>query len=44
MRKDGRIETWHGCVHVLSGGVGYDEKLGLDTALVECITMDSLLF
>lgn len=44
MRKDGRIETWHGCVHVLSGGVGYDEKLGLDTVLEEGINIESLLF
>lgn len=44
MRRDGRIETWHGCVHVLSGGIGYDEKLGLDTVLAEGPDVDSLLF
>lgn len=44
MQRDGRIETWHGCVHVLSGGIGYDEKLGLDTTLKDGIAVDSLLF
>ena len=44
MQRDGRIETWHDCVHVLSGGVGYDEKLGLDTTLKDGIAVESLLF
>lgn len=44
MQRDGRIETWHGCVHVLSGGVGYDEKLGLDTTLKDGVAVESLLF
>lgn len=44
MRRDGRIETLRGFLHVLRGGVGYDENLGLDVALEQGVPVEDLLF
>ena len=44
MRQDGRIETLAGFLHVLCGGVGYDERMGLDVALDRGIPVEDLLF
>ena len=44
MKKDGRIETRNGFVHVLSGGVGYSEKTGLDVTLENGLPAEDLLF
>ena len=44
LRHDGRIEERCGFLHVLSGGVGYREKTGLDIGLVDGIPIDGTLF
>ncbi len=43
MQEDGRIELLHGCVPILSGGLGYDEKLGLDVTLVDGIAVENFV-
>lgn len=44
MRADGRIETRYGFLHVLSGGVGYSGKTGLDVTLKDGVPVEDLLF
>lgn len=44
LQKTGRIELWHDCIPILSGGVGYDEKLGLDVKLEAGIDVETLYF
>ncbi len=44
MKRDGRIETKFGFLHILSGGVGYNEKTGLDVALENGMPVEDLLF
>lgn len=44
MKKDGRIETRNGFLHVLVGGTGYSEKTGLDVTLENGIPVEDLMF
>ncbi len=44
LRRDGRIEDRYGFLHVVSGGVGYDKKTGLDVALKNGVPVDDLLW
>ncbi|WP_308621020.1 CRISPR-associated helicase Cas3' [uncultured Desulfovibrio sp.] len=44
MRADGRIETRNGFLQVLSGGVGYSEKTGLDVTLEDGVPVADLLY
>lgn len=44
MRRDGRIEERLGFLPVLSGGVGYSEKTGLDVSLEQGMPVEDLLF
>ena len=44
MQRDGRIETVRGFLHVLRGGLGYDDKLGLSVSLEQGLPVEDLLF
>ena len=44
MKKDGRIEVRYGFLNVLSGGVGYSDKTGLDVSLKNGVPVDDLMF
>ena len=44
MRRDGRIDSVKGFLHVLRGGQGYNERLGLDVALEQGLPVADLLF
>lgn len=44
MKKDGRIEVRYGFLNVLSGGVGYSDKTGLDVGLKNGVSVDDLMF
>ncbi len=44
MKKDGRIEVRNGFLNVLSGGIGYSEKTGLDVTLEDGVPVDDLMF
>lgn len=44
MIRDGRIETRCGFLHVLSGGIGYDDKKGLDVTSGYEVAVDDLVF
>lgn len=44
MKRDGRIETRYGFLHVLSGGAGYSEKTGLDVTLENGLPVEDLMF
>jgi len=44
MKKDGRIEVRNGFLNVLSGGIGYSEKTGLDVTLEEGTPIEDLMF
>ncbi|MBD5558059.1 MAG: CRISPR-associated helicase Cas3' [Desulfovibrio sp.] len=44
MAAQGRIETKFGYLPVLSGGLGYSEKTGLDVTLEEGVPVEDLLF
>ena len=44
MRRDGRIDSLWGFLHVLRGGQGYSDSLGLDVALEQGLPVADLLF
>ena len=44
MQAQGRLETKFGFLPVLSGGLGYSEKIGLDVTLEQGVPVDDLLF
>jgi len=44
MKKDGRIEVRNGFLNVLSGGVGYDRRTGLDVTLENGAPVEDLMF
>lgn len=44
MKKDGRIEVRHGFLNVLSGGLGYSDKTGLDVSLENGAPVEDLMF
>ena len=44
MKKDGRIDTKNGFLHVLVGGTGYSEKTGLDVTLEHGVPVEDLMF
>ena len=43
MKKDGRIDTKNGFLHVLVGGTGYSEKTGLDVTLEHGVPVEDLM-
>ena len=44
MTREGRIECLHGCIFLLSGGIGYREATGLDVTLTDGISSEELIF
>ena len=44
MKKDGRIEVRGGFLNVLSGGIGYSERTGLDVTLENGVPVEDLMF
>lgn len=44
MKKEGRIDTKNGFLHVLVGGTGYSEKTGLDVTLEHGVPVEDLMF
>lgn len=44
MKKDGRIEVRNGFLNVLSGGIGYNDKTGLDVTLEDGVPVEDLMF
>ena len=44
MKKDGRVEVRNGFLNVLSGGIGYSDKTGLDVTLENGVPVDDLMF
>ena len=44
MEQAGRLECLHGCVYLLSGGLGYAEDTGLDVRMADGISSADLVF